>query len=100
MIPSVACCKLPSPSFWIAKRCSLLRKYASLTWKASILLFVDVQETSLSSKSQHKKGKRINREVGYGLEIPAEYVIYGNKKGIQWAKRTLDGVDAKVKKKF
>ena len=46
------------------------------------------------------KGKRINREVGYGLEIPAEYVICGNKKGIQWAKRTLDGVDAKVKKKF
>ena len=46
------------------------------------------------------KGKRINREVGYGLEIPAEYVIYGNKKGIQWAKRTLDGVDVKVKKKF
>ena len=46
------------------------------------------------------KGKRINREVGYGLEIPAEYVICGNKKGIQWVKRTLDGVDAKVKKKF
>ena len=58
MIRSVACCKLPSPSFWIAKRCTLLRKYASLTWKQ------------------------------------------GNKKGIQWAKRTLDGVDAKVKKKF
>ena len=54
MIPSVACCKIPSSSFWIVKRCTLLRKYASLTWKASILLFVNVQETSLSSKSQHK----------------------------------------------
>ena len=46
------------------------------------------------------KGKRINREVGYELEIPAEYLICGNKKGIQWAKRTLDGVDAKMKKRF
>ena len=45
------------------------------------------------------KGKRINREIGYGLEIPAEYIIYGNEKGIQWANRILDGVDAKVKKK-
>ena len=44
-------------------------------------------------------GKRINRGVGYGLKLPAEYIFYGNEKAIQWAKRTLDGVDENVKKK-
>ena len=39
------------------------------------------------------KGKKINRGVGYGLEIPADYIFYGNEKAIQWAKRTLDGID-------
>ena len=28
------------------------------------------------------KGKRIDRGVGYGLEIPAEYIFYGNEKVI------------------
>ena len=39
---------------------------------------------------------------GYGhrLEIPAEHRFYGNDKAIQWAKRTLDGVDGNMKKKF
>ena len=31
--------------------------------------------------------KRINREVGYGLQIPTEYIFYGNEKAIQWAKK-------------
>ena len=44
------------------------------------------------------KGKRINHRVGYGPEIPAEYLFYGNEKAIQWANRTLDGVDGNVKK--
>ena len=44
--------------------------------------------------------KGINRGVGYGLEIPAEYVFYGNEKTLQWSKRTLDGVDGNMKKKF
>ena len=55
MIPSIACCKLPSPSFWIANRYTLSRRgNASLTWTGSILLFVNVQENPVSSKSQHK----------------------------------------------
>ena len=45
------------------------------------------------------KGKRINCGVGYGVEIPAEYIFYGNEKAIQWIKRTLDGVEGNVKKK-
>ena len=28
------------------------------------------------------KGKRINRGLGYGLEIPAKYIFYGNEKAI------------------
>ena len=64
MIPSIACCKLSSPSFWIAKRCTLSRRdNASLTWTGSILLFVNVQEISFYSKSQYirvcVKGKKI-----------------------------------------
>ena len=46
------------------------------------------------------KGKIINRGVGYGLEIPAKYIFYGNEKAIQWAKRTLDAVYGNVKKKL
>ena len=42
----------------------------------------------------------MKRGVGYGLEIPAEYIFYGNEKPIRWAKRTLDGVDGNVKKKL
>ena len=34
------------------------------------------------------KGKRIDRGVGYGPEIPAEYIFYCNEKVIHWAKRT------------
>ena len=45
------------------------------------------------------KGKRINRRVGYRLEIPVEDIFYDNEKAIQWAKRTLDGVDGNIKKK-
>ena len=43
------------------------------------------------------KGKRINHGAGYVLEIPAEYIFYGNEKAIQRKKRTLDGVDGNVK---
>ena len=41
------------------------------------------------------KGKIINRGVGYGLEIPAEYIFYGNVEAIKWAKETLDGAERK-----
>ena len=104
MIPSIACCKLPSPSFWIVKRCTLSRRdNASLAWTGSILLFVNFQEISFSFEWQHLsvcvKGKRIKRGVGYGLEISAEYIFYVNEKAIQWANQTSDGVDGNVKKK-
>ena len=104
MIPSVTCCKLPPPSFWIVKRCTLSRRdNASLAWTGSILLFVNFQEISFSFEWQHLsvcvKGKRIKRGVGYGLEIFAEYIFFVNEKAIQWANQTSDGVDGNVKKK-
>ena len=46
------------------------------------------------------KRKIMNRVVGYGVEILAEYIFCGNDKAIQWAKRTLDGVNGNVKKKI
>ena len=45
------------------------------------------------------KGERINREAGFGLKIPDEYIFYENMKAIQWTKRTLAGVDGNVKGK-
>ena len=55
MIPSIAYCKLPSLLPWIPKRYILSRRdNASLTWTGSILLFVNIQEISFSSSSQHK----------------------------------------------
>ena len=103
MIPSIAHCKYPSPSFWIPKRCTLSRRNnASLTCTGFILLFFNVQEIYFSSKSQGRVcviRKRIDRGVGYGLEIPVEYKFYCNEEAIQWAKRTLDGVDGNVKKR-
>ena len=103
MIPSIAYCKYPSPSFWIPKRCTLSRRNnASLTCTGFILLFFNVQEIYFSSKSQGRVcviRKRIDRGVGHGLEIPVEYIFYCNEEAIQWAKRTLDGVDGNVKKR-
>ena len=59
-----------------------------MTWAGSILLFVNIQEISFSSKLQHTKvsfkGKGTNHGVEYGLDIPAEYIYYGNEKAIQW----------------
>ena len=46
------------------------------------------------------RGKRIDHGIGYGLEIPAEYMFYASEKVIQWAKKTIDGVDSNVKRKF
>ena len=45
------------------------------------------------------KGKSISRGVAYGLEIPAEYIFYGNEKAIQWTNRTLDGINGNVEEK-
>ena len=53
MKPSISCCKIPSPSFLVAKRCTLPRRdNASLTCAGATLLFVNVQEISFSSKSE------------------------------------------------
>ena len=45
------------------------------------------------------KGKITNRGVEYGLEIPAEYLFYGNEKAIQYIRRTLNGVNENMTKK-
>ena len=69
--------------FMIPWRCTLSEKgNASLTWTGSILLFVNVQEISFSSKSYHKRN-RLNLGVRYGLKNPAEYLFHGNEKAIQ-----------------
>ena len=67
MIPSTARCKLKSPSFRIIKRCTLSRRdNTSLTWTGSILLFVNDQEISFFSKSQHRRGITFPRPTAPG----------------------------------
>ena len=85
--------------FMILWRCTLSGKdNVFLTWTGSILLFVNVQKISFSSKSHHKRS-RPNLGVGYGLKNPAECLFHGNEKAIQWGKRTLYCIDGNVKKK-
>ena len=36
------------------------------------------------------KGKRVNGEAGYGLEIPCEYCFTGDEFSIQWLKSKLE----------
>ena len=45
------------------------------------------------------KGKRINHDSQYGLEIRAEYILYGNEKANQLEKRILDAVDGDGKER-
>ena len=76
-----------------------------LLWHGQVLFYYLLMFKKFLSLPNHSikvcvKGKRINGGVGYELEIPSEYRFYGNEKAIQWAKRTLDGVDGNVKKEF
>ena len=34
-------------------------------------------------------GKRVNRGAGYGLELPCEYLFYGDKFSCKWLKQKL-----------
>ena len=47
-------------------------------------------------------GKRVNRGVDYGLEIPVQYRVIGAKKAVKWAKKyvtkVFQNIDKKVKK--
>ena len=75
-----------------------------LLWHGQIPFCCSLMFKKRLSLSNHSigvcvKSKRINRGVGYGLEIPVEYIFYGNEKAIQRAKRTLDCVDGNVKKR-
>ena len=45
------------------------------------------------------EGKRVNCGSGYGLEIPAEYMFFGNEKVIQRLKKALVKVDRSVEEK-
>ena len=45
------------------------------------------------------EGKRVNRGVGYGLEIPAEYTFVGNEKVIEWLKKAIAKVDRNMEEK-
>ena len=58
IISLIACCKFLSPLLLIEKGCTLSRRDV---WSSSILLFVNVQKITSSSKWECVTGKRINR---------------------------------------
>ena len=43
-------------------------------------------------------GKRINRGSGYGLEIPANFHVYGPEEAINWLKNKINNTEEKLKK--
>ena len=74
-----------------------------LLWHGQVTFHYSLMFKKFLSLPNHSIGvcvkrKIMNRVVGYGLEILAEYIFYGNDKAIQWAKRTLDGVKGMWKK--
>ena len=96
-IPSIACCKLPSPLLRIEKKL-LCQEGIMLLWHGQVPFCYSLMFKKFLSLPNHSirvclTGKRINRGVRYGLQIAPEYLFYGNEKAIQWAKKTLDGVD-------
>ena len=83
MIPSIACCKLSSPSFWIAKRCTLSRRDDAVKKRFCYpLMFKKFLSLPNHNIRVCIKGKIINSGGGSGLEMPAEYIFYGNEKAI------------------
>ena len=46
------------------------------------------------------KGKRVNRGGGNGLEIPVEYIFYGDRKAIHWVKNALGLIDSELEEKL
>lgn len=45
-------------------------------------------------------GKRVNRGAGMGLEIPVDYYFYGDKRVIDWFKKSIDKLDQTIDKKI
>ena len=44
-------------------------------------------------------GKRVSRNVGYGLEIPVQYRFIGAKKAIEWVEKNIKKVFECINKK-
>ena len=97
-VSSIARCKFPSPSLRIAKRSTLpIMHNASVAWTDSILPFVNVQEISSPSKSQHKscvKGWSRNSCWIYILWQWESYLM--GKKNIRWCRWRYEGKSFKM----
>ena len=38
-------------------------------------------------------GKRVNRGAGFGLEIPVDYIFYGDNRVTAWLKKAIGKLD-------
>ena len=44
-------------------------------------------------------GERVNREAGYGFEIPVQFRSIGSNKAIKWAENNIKNVSENINKK-
>ena len=49
---------------------------------------------------QFVTGKRVNRGAGFGLEIPVNYIFYGNSRVIFWLEKTLNKLEKALSAKI
>ena len=75
-----------------------------LLWHRQVPFCYSIMFKKFLSLPNHRirecvKGKGINRGVGYGLELPAEYIFHRNEKANRWAKGISDGVNGNVRVK-
>ena len=69
MIPSVTCCKLRSPSFWIVERCTC-QKEIMLLWHGQVPFCYSLMFKKFLSLPNHSiRKKEINRGVGSLLDM-------------------------------
>ena len=99
MIPSVACCKLQSHSFWIAKRSTLSRR-DNASWHGQVPFCYSLMFKKFYSLPNYNirvciKGNRINRGVGYRLLN----IYFMEIRKLFNGKREHDGLDGNAKKK-
>ena len=51
-----------------------------------IVVFLKLKNSSIAYRVT---GEKVNREGGYGLEIPCEYLVEGDTRAVNWLYRML-----------
>ena len=77
----------------------LLKKFVGhvpLYWSKLAFIFLQFQNHSIRVAVT---GKRVNRGVGLGFEIPVDYFFYGDSRVIAWLKISIEKLDQCINEK-